>query len=236
MDKIIDVVIPAYNEELAIANVINDIPKSLVREIIVCNNASTDDTAKRASDAGATVLSEPRPGYGQACLKGLDHIASKEVKPHIVVFIDGDYSDYPQEMNKVVQPLIDDVADLVIGSRALGKSESGAMMPQQVFGNWLATRLIKLIFGHTYTDLGPFRGIKYSALQQIQMEDTNYGWTVEMQVKAVQHKLRITEVPVNYKVRIGTSKVSGTVKGTIMAGYKILWTIAKYTFVNSKNN
>ena len=234
MNKIIDVIIPAYNEESAIAKVVNDIPKSLVREIIVCNNASTDATGQIATQAGATVVDEPRPGYGQACLAGMDHIAAKPIKPDIVVFIDGDYSDYPQEMTLLVQPLIDETADLVIGSRALGVSESGAMMPQQVFGNWLATRLIKLFYGHTYTDLGPFRGITYHALKSINMEDTNYGWTVEMQVKAVQHKLRIVDIPVNYKVRIGTSKVSGTLKGTIMAGYKILWTIGKYTFVNSK--
>lgn len=235
MDKIIDVIIPAFNEESAIANVINDIPKSLVREVIVCNNGSTDQTASRAKEAGATVVDEPRPGYGQACLQGMHHIENKVEKPDIVVFIDGDYSDYPQEMTDIVKPLLDGNADLVIGSRALGKRENGAMMPQQVFGNWLATTLIKLLFRHTYTDLGPFRGITYPALQLLQMQDTNYGWTVEMQVKAVQHKLRITEVPVNYKVRIGTSKVSGTIKGTIMAGYKILWTIAKYTFVNSKH-
>ncbi len=235
MKSIIDVIIPAYNEESAIAKVIDDIPKDLVRDIIVCNNASTDATAQRARQAGATVVDEPRPGYGQACLKGMDLIANKAVKPDIVVFVDGDYSDYPQEMPLLVTPLQDDQADLVIGSRALGKSETGAMMPQQIFGNWLATRLIKLFYGHTYTDLGPFRAIKYDALTLIDMQDTNYGWTVEMQVKAVQHDLRIKDVPVNYKVRIGTSKVSGTIKGTLMAGYKILWTIAKYTLTNTKH-
>ncbi len=230
----IDVIIPAFNEEQAIANVIGDIPKSLVREVVVCNNASTDNTAAVASACGATVVDEPRAGYGQACLAGLSYLRAKEVQPDIVVFLDGDYSDYPEEMENLINPMIKDSLDLVIGSRASGQSQQGAMMPQQVFGNWLATKLISMIYGYKFTDLGPFRAITWQALNRINMVDTNYGWTVEMQVKAAKHKLTYTEVPVTYRVRIGTSKVSGTIKGTIMAGYKILWTIAKYAFTNTK--
>lgn len=226
----IDVIIPAFNEESAIGNVLQDIPSELVREVVVCNNASTDQTREVAMHAGATVIDEPRAGYGQACLAGIDYLRSKKVRPDIVVFIDGDYSDYPEEMMAIVKPIVESNVDLVIGSRSTGQSETGAMMPQQVFGNWLATRLISLIYGYHFTDLGPFRAITWEALDRIKMEDTNYGWTVEMQVKASQYKLKYEEVPVTYRVRIGTSKVSGTVKGTIMAGYKILWTIAKYAF------
>ena len=230
----IDVIIPAFNEEQAIANVIGDIPKSLVREVVVCNNASTDNTAAVASASGATVVDEPRAGYGQACLAGLAYLKTKEVKPDIVVVLAGDYSDFPEEMENLINPMIKENLDMVIGSRASGQSEQGAMMPQQVFGNWLATKLISIIYGYQFTDLGPFRAITWKALNRINMVDTNYGWTVEMQVKAAKYKLTYAEVPMTYRVRIGTSKVSGTVKGTIMAGYKILWTIAKYAFSNSK--
>lgn len=235
MNYNIDVIIPAYNEESAIAKVVGDIPTSIVREIVVCNNASTDNTAAAAKAAGATVVDEPRPGYGQACLAGIGYLKAQKTKPDIIVFLDGDYSDYPEEMRLLIQPIIDDKVDMVIGSRATGESEQGAMMPQQVFGNWLATKLIALFFGYRYTDLGPFRAITWQALEQINMVDTNYGWTVEMQVKAAKHKLKFVEIPVNYRVRIGTSKVSGTIKGTIMAGYKILWTIAKYAFTKPKS-
>lgn len=224
---IIDIIIPAYNEELSIGFVLKDIPKAHIREVIVCNNNSSDNTAKVAIEGGATVVHEPTPGYGNACLKGMEHISKKEVKPDIIVFLDGDYSDHPEELPKVVAPIINDNVDLVIGSRALGNLEKGAMMPQQVFGNWLATTLIKLIYNVTFSDLGPFRAIKYDALLKIDMQDKTFGWTVEMQVKAAKLKLKCLEVPVTYRKRIGVSKVSGTLRGTILAGHKILWTIFK---------
>ena len=225
---IIDVVIPAYNEEASIGHVIDEIPRDWVRDIIVCNNNSKDNTAAVASAHGATVVFQPLPGYGNACLKGLEHIAQKAEKPDIVVFVDGDHSDYPEELPFLVAPILEGRADLVIGSRALGAREAGSMMPQQIFGNWLATRLIELFFSYKFSDLGPFRAIKYEKLLAIGMVDTNYGWTVEMQVKAAKHKLTTTEIPVRYRRRIGISKVSGTLKGTILAGYKIILTIFKY--------
>lgn len=227
ISPIIDVIIPAYNEEASIGKVVGDIPKKLVREIIVCNNNSTDQTEGIATKAGATVVNQTLAGYGNACLKGMEYIARKDKKPDIIVFLDGDYSDFPEEMQKLLMPIIDEDYDLVIGSRALGKLESGAMMPQQIFGNWLATTLIRLFYGYEFTDLGPFRAITYSKLIEIDMQDRDFGWTVEMQVKAAKMKLRCTEVPVNYRKRIGVSKVSGTIKGTFLAGHKILWTIFK---------
>ncbi|MEL6673692.1 MAG: glycosyltransferase family 2 protein [Bacteroidota bacterium] len=228
-DKNIQVVIPAFNEEQSIGKVLADIPWDMVSEVIVTSNGSTDKTEEVAAAGGATVLVENRKGYGYACLKGLAHIAAKpkEEQPDIVVFLDGDYSDYPQEMREVVKPIIEDGYDMVIGSRALGDRQRGSMQPQQIFGNWLATNLIKLFYRVTFTDLGPFRAIRYDKLLDINMQDTTYGWTVEMQVKAAKQKMRCTEVPVNYRQRIGVSKVTGTVKGTILAGYKILWTIFK---------
>jgi glycosyltransferase involved in cell wall biosynthesis len=224
----IKVIIPAYNEQQSIANVIADIPKEWVKEIVVVNNNSTDKTMEVAEKAGATVLRENRQGYGYACLCGIEYINQQPEKPDIIVFMDADYSDHPEELPEVVKPIIENKADLVIGSRALGNKEKGAMTPQQVFGNWLATRLMKLFYGVHFTDLGPFRAIRYDALMRIGMQDRTYGWTVEMQLKAAKHKLRCAEVPVNYRRRIGVSKVSGTVKGTILAGYKIIWTIFKY--------
>lgn len=226
-NRLIDVIIPAYNEEESIGNVIADIPSELVREIIVCNNGSTDGTAARASSYGATVLDQPLSGYGNACLKGIEYIDHKTEKPGIVVFLDGDYSDYPEELPSVVNPIIEEDYDMVIGSRATGDLERGAMKPQQIFGNWLATTLIRMIYKYQFTDLGPFRAIKYEALKSLNMEDKDFGWTVEMQVKAAKHGLKCTEVPVKYRKRIGQSKVSGTIKGTILAGHKILWTIFK---------
>ena len=224
----IKVVIPANNEEASIGLVVRDIPKDLVSEIIVVNNASTDGTAAVAREAGATVLDEPTPGYGNACLKGIGYVAAQEQKTDILVFLDGDYSDYPEELPGVVAPILEGDMDMVIGSRALGSRESGSMTFPQVFGNWLATTLIRLFYGVRFTDLGPFRAIRFDKLLEINMVDRTYGWTVEMQVKAARHKLKTTEVSVNYKKRIGVSKVSGTIKGTIMAGYKIIWTIFKY--------
>ena len=225
----IRVIIPAFNEEASIAKVISEIPDS-VSEIVVVSNNSTDNTVANAIKAGATVLTETNKGYGYACLKGIDYISKQSKKPEIIVFIDGDYSDYPEELDNLVKPILDQDMDLVIGARTKELREPGSMTPQQVFGNWLATFLMKLIFGAKFTDLGPFRAIKYDRLMQLQMEDKTYGWTVEMQLKAIRNKLRYTEVPVRYKKRIGVSKVSGTIKGTIFAGIKILAWIFKYSF------
>jgi glycosyltransferase involved in cell wall biosynthesis len=226
---IIKVIIPAYNEGDSIANVIQEIPKT-VTEVIVVSNNSTDTTEVNAKTAGATVLKESRKGYGYACLKGMEYIANEGEKPDILVFLDGDYSDYPEELTKIVAPIIEDNIDFVIGARVKSLRENGSMTPQQVFGNWLATFLMKLFFGAKFTDLGPFRAIKYDKLLKLNMEDKTYGWTVEMQLKALKQKLSYVEVPVKYKKRIGVSKVSGTLKGAIFAGVKILGWIFKYSF------
>lgn len=226
----INVIIPVFNESSSIGLVLNDIPSEWVNEVIVVNNGSTDDTELVAKQNGATVLLESTKGYGAACLKGMEYIRKKplEEQPDIVVFLDGDYSDYPEQIIELVQPIIRNEAELVIGSRAKGNREQGSMMVQQVFGNWLATTLMRLFFKAEFSDLGPFRAIKWTSLEQLGMTDRNYGWTVEMQIKAVQKKLRYTEIPVNYRKRIGKSKVTGTIKGTVMAGYKIIFTIIKY--------
>lgn len=224
----IKVIIPAYNEADSIAQVIHEIPES-VSEVIVVNNNSSDETAKNAKNAGATVLSEKKMGYGYACLCGMHYVGQQSKAPDIIVFIDGDYSDYPDDLTKVVQPIIDQDIDFVIGARVKEKREQGSMTPQQIFGNWLATFLMRLLFGATFTDLGPFRAIKYDKLLTLEMEDKTYGWTVEMQLKALKKKLTYIEVPVRYKKRIGISKVSGTVKGSIFAGIKILGWILKYS-------
>lgn len=226
---LVDVIIPAHNEESSIPLVLEAIPKDLVREVIVCSNASTDQTTQKARKAGATVLEEPRKGYGNACRKAIEYILQKpqDERPDIVVFLDGDYSDHPEEMPRLLQPILTENADLVIGSRALGRLERGSMMPQQIFGNWLATNLIRFFYNYQFTDLGPFRAIRFPQLLALEMEDPDYGWTVEMQVKAAKMRLRCTEVPVSYRRRVGTSKVSGTVSGSLMAGHKILWTIFK---------
>ena len=223
----IDVIIPAYNEETSIGLVLDDIPSELVREVIVCNNNSTDNTKSVAISKGARVVDAMEKGYGSACLKGMDYIASKEEAPDIVVFLDGDYSDHPEQMTLLVEPIIQKGYDMVIGSRALGKMEEGSMQPQQIFGNWLATTLIKAFYRVEFTDLGPVRALKYSSLLDLKMEDKDFGWTVEMQVKAAKMKMKSMEIPVNYRKRIGVSKISGTIKGTILAGHKILWTIFK---------
>jgi glycosyltransferase involved in cell wall biosynthesis len=229
MSFIIKVIIPAFNEEASIGKVISEIP-DLVSEIIVVSNNSSDQTEIVAKKAGATVLREPQKGYGYACLKGMEYLASQEIKPDIVVFLDGDYSDYPQDLHKIVAPIIYNNMDLVIGSRVKRWREKGSMTFPQVFGNWLATSLMKMFFNAKFTDLGPFRAIKYKKLLALQMQDKTYGWTVEMQLKALKQKLTYIEVPVHYKNRIGTSKVSGTVKGAIFAGVKILGWIFKYSF------
>jgi len=224
---IIDVIIPAYNEEKSIPKVIAEIPK-FVRYIVVANNNSTDQTQLVAETAGAKVVFEAQKGYGKACLTAMDWIKNQEIQPDIVVFLDGDYSDYPEEMKDLVQPILDGKADMVIGSRALGQRESGSMTLPQVFGNWLATTMMKYIQGAKFSDLGPFRAIVWRKLLDLNMVDQNFGWTIEMQIKAHKAGLRYTEVPVNYRKRIGVSKVSGTVKGVIGAGYKIIFTIFRY--------
>ena len=234
MTQKIKVIIPAYNEEDSIAKVINDIP-TIVDEIIVISNNSTDKTEENAANAGATVLKESKRGYGYACLKGMDYIAStslsdQEKKTTIVVFLDGDYSDYPEQLTELIAPIINDNIDLVIGSRVKELREAGSMTPQQVFGNWLATFLMNIFFGAKFTDLGPFRAIKYQKLLQLKMEDKTYGWTVEMQLKAIKQHFSYKEVPMKYRNRIGISKVSGTLKGSILAGVKILGWIFKYSF------
>jgi glycosyltransferase involved in cell wall biosynthesis len=221
----IAVVIPALNEEKAIGCVLADLPDSLIYQVIVVDNGSNDLTSEIALKSGAEVALEPKRGYGAACLKGLSMV-KKEVD--IIVFLDGDYSDYPEDINLLILPIINNSADMVIGSRALGKRQRGSLTPQQIFGNWLATRLIKLFWGFDYSDLGPFRAIRTKSLEKLKMQDNNFGWTVEMQIKALKHNLKIKEVPVRYKKRIGESKISGTLSGTIKAGFKILYLIAKY--------
>ncbi len=225
----IKVIIPAYNEADSIVHVVNDIP-NITDEVIVVSNNSTDDTELNAKKAGATVLSETRRGYGYACLKGMEHIASQDEKPDIIVFLDGDYSDYPEELTKIVSPIINEGLDFVIGARVKRLREEGSMTFPQIFGNWLATSLMRLFFRAKFSDLGPFRAIKYDKLLALNMEDKTYGWTVEMQLKVLKKKMTYTEIPVNYRNRIGVSKVSGTVKGAIFAGVKILSWIFKYSF------
>ena len=225
---LIDVIIPAYNESASIGKVIGDIPRELVRDIIVCNNNSTDATASVAAASGAIVVDQPLRGYGNACLAGMAYIKDRPLveQPDIIVFMDGDYSDYPQEMKALLSPIMEG-KDMVIGSRVKGNPDRGSLTIPQRFGNWLATRLIHMMYGFRFSDLGPFRAIRWQKLLSLDMQAKNYGWTVEMQVKALQQHLACAEVPVSYRKRIGTSKVSGTVKGSILAGYKILWTIFK---------
>jgi glycosyltransferase involved in cell wall biosynthesis len=224
----IGVIIPAFNEEEAIGNVVNEIPRDLVEEIVVCSNGCTDKTEQVARKAGATVLKENRKGYGYACLAGINYFKEQKIQPDIIVFLDGDYSDYPSEMVELVGEIVEKNVDLVIGSRNTGQKEKGSMTPQQVFGNWLATNLMHLFYGVKFTDLGPFRAIKWDALMQLKMQDKTYGWTIEMQLKAIKAKMKTSEIPVAYRKRIGVSKVSGTIKGTVLAGYKILTAIFKY--------
>lgn len=229
MQKIIKVIIPAFNEEGSIAKVINDIP-NFVKEIVVVDNNSTDRTSEMAKNSGATVLFQKEMGYGNACLMGVDYIKNHQEKTDILVFIDGDYSDYPEEMELLIEPIITKNVDLVIGARTAALRQKKSMTPQQVFGNFLATFLMKHIYGARFTDLGPFRAIQMDKLLALNMKDKTYGWTVEMQIKALKNNYSYTEIPVNYRERIGVSKVSGTLKGTIMAGYKILSLIFKYSW------
>jgi len=226
---VIDIIIPAYNEEQSITKVIRDIPAGLAREIIVCNNNSSDMTADFAISAGAKVLLQPQKGYGAACMTGIKFISGKPLDEHpdIIVFMDADYSDFPQELPTLIEP-ISRGHDLVIGSRILGLAQRGSLTPQQRFGNWIATTLIKFLYGFQFTDLGPFRAIRWNKLMELDMQDKDFGWTAEMQIKALKHKLKCIEVPVSYRKRIGESKISGTMKGTILAGYKIIWTVLKW--------
>lgn len=230
-NPLIKVIIPAFNEEGSIGKVLAEIPE-FVSEVIVVNNNSTDNTAEVAKKAGATVLFQPNAGYGNACLKGMEYISrfGSAQRPDIIVFLDGDYSDYPEEMNKIVAPIIEKNIDFVIGARVKEFREKGSMTFPQRFGNDLATTLMKLFFNSNFTDLGPFRAIKYEKLLALNMEDKTYGWTVEMQLKVLKKKFSYVEIPVHYKNRIGVSKVSGTVKGAIFAGIKILSWIFKYSF------
>jgi len=225
---IVDLIIPVLNEEASIGLVLKALPGELLRHVIVCDNGSSDNTMQIAASGGAVVLQETNRGYGNACLKGMEFIAQQDIPPDIVVFLDGDYSDFPEELPAIIKPIIGQKADLVIGARSKEMREAGSMTPQQIFGNWLACRMIYTLYGHTFTDLGPFRAIAYQKLLELNMCDRNYGWTVEMQVKALKKQLKIMEVPVHYRKRKGYSKVSGTVKGTIGAGYKIIKTILKY--------
>lgn len=223
----VDVIIPAFNEQNSIGSVIRDIPKDLVREIIVVDNNSSDETSINAKNAGATVLKQPVQGYGNACLKGIDYVKNKEAKADVLVFLDADYSDFPEEMNLLLNKIWKG-ADMVIGNRVKEKRENGSMTIPQIFGNWLACNLMKLMYGYRYRDLGPFRAIKFEKLTQLGMVDQTYGWTVEMQVKALKEKFNVQQVDVSYRKRIGQSKISGTIKGSILAGYKIITTIFKY--------
>lgn len=218
------VIIPALNEEQAIGQVLAEVPPGAAADVIVVDNGSTDNTAAVARSAGARVVNEARRGYGSACLRGMAELRS----PDAVVFLDGDHSDHPAELPSLVEPLAADRADLVIGSRTLGERERGALTPQQIWGNRLACFLLRLIYRYRFTDLGPFRAIRYQSLLDLGMSDPDYGWTIEMQIKALKRGLRIEEVPVSYRRRVGESKISGTLRGTVLAGYKILTTIFRY--------
>jgi glycosyltransferase involved in cell wall biosynthesis len=223
------VIIPAFNEEASIGKVVRSIPAGIVSEIIVVNNNSTDHTSQKAQDAGATVLNEKIQGYGAACLNGIDYL--KEKRCDIIVFMDGDYSDYPEEINLLLDPIINNGCDFVIGSRVSGKREKGALPLQSRIGSIIAGLLINVFWGVKYTDLGPFRAIRFDKLADLKMRDLWYGWTVEMQIKAAKKKYNILEVPVSYRKRIGESKVTGTIKGTVMASIIIMTTIVKYVFI-----
>ncbi|MCY4171344.1 MAG: glycosyltransferase family 2 protein [Bacteroidetes bacterium] len=226
------VIIPAFNEAEAIGQVIGDIPDDLTSEIVVVNNASTDATEANASSVGATVIDESRRGYGYACLRGLAYVESRN--PDLIVFLDGDYSDHSNEMSRLVAPILNGTHDLVIGSRSKGVSEKGALLLQARWGNRLACLLMRWIWGAEYSDLGPFRAIRYSSLLKLDMRDPTYGWTIEMQIKAHLAGLRITEIPVSYRKRVGVSKITGTLTGTVKASVKILGMIFRFAMITPR--
>jgi glycosyltransferase involved in cell wall biosynthesis len=236
----VDVVIPALNEETSLPLVLAALARlgavgpggsppaaPWLRRVVVADNGSTDGTARVARQGGAEVVAAPRPGYGSACLAGLAHLRSTG-PPEVVAFLDADYSDHPEELPRVVAPLLAGEAELVIGSRVLGEREPGALLPQARAGNLVACALIRLLYGHRYTDLGPFRAARWESLERLGMADPDFGWTAEMQVKALRRGLTVVEVPVSYRKRVGVSKITGTVKGTVLAGYKILWTVLRH--------
>ena len=236
----VDVVIPALNEEASLPLVLGDLGRlrhpwggappaaPWLRRVVVADNGSLDGTARVAREAGAVVVKAARQGYGSACLAGLGWLREND-PPEVVAFLDSDYSDHPDELPRVVGPLLAGEADLVIGSRILGEREPGALLPQARAGNLVACLLIRLLYGHRFTDLGPFRAARWQALERLGMADPDFGWTAEMQVKALRHGLRVMEVPVSYRRRVGVSKITGTVRGTILAGSKILWIVLRHS-------
>lgn len=226
----VDVVSPVYNEADSLPLVLADIPRPPVRRVVMADNNSTDGSAEVARAHGAEVVPAPVQGYGSACLAALAELR-RVGPPDVVVFLDADYSDHPEELPKVIQPILDHEADVVIGSRVLGNRQPGALLPQARAGNFVACLMIRILYGYRYTDLGPFRAITWTALERLKMDDPNFGWTAEMQVKALRHGLRVVEVPVSYRKRVGVSKITGTVKGTILAGIKILSTVLRYSWL-----
>jgi len=224
----IDVIIPALNEEQSLPLVLRDLPRDRIREVLIVDNGSTDDTAAVANRMGATVVHESRRGYGRACLTGIETLARRKPPPEVVVFLDADYSDHPDELVRVVRPIAEGQAEIVVGSRVLGQRAPGALLPQARFGNWLAARLIRWRYGLPVTDLGPFRAIRWETLVRLRMSDPDFGWTAEMQVKAARDGVRYREVPVSYRRRIGVSKITGTISGSVRAGWKILYTIYRF--------
>jgi len=221
------VIIPVLNEESSIGKVLKSIPERFKRQVIVVDNGSTDKTADIARENGAQVVVEPLRGYGSACLAGIARAG--ELNPDYLIFLDGDFSDYPEDMDSLFDHMIDNHLDLVIGSRSAGLAEAGALAPQARFGNWLATTLMGLRYEKKFTDLGPFRAVRWDALKRLKMKDKNYGWTMEMQIKSLKMGMKVGEIPVRYRQRIGVSKITGTIKGSVLAGYKILATLTRYS-------
>ena len=221
----IGIIIPAYNEAEALPLVLSEVGEDLIDSIVVVDNGSNDGTGRIASEMGAHVAQEPYRGYGAACLKGIDFFRARPVE--VVVFMDADRSVDPADLPALTEPILRGEADLVIGSRILGEREKGSLVPQARVGNALATTLMRFFFKTDFTDLGPFRAIRFDKLLALGMEDRTFGWTVEMQVKAAKMKMKSMEVPVRYRRRVGRSKISGTWSGTVRAGTKILWTIFK---------